>query len=295
MRSPARGRATWAVVGVTAIWGVTFPLNERALGSLGPVELTFGRFSVAALVLWVLALARGHRIDRRSVVAGVTSGLALFGGYLTQIEGQRFVSPTIAGFLTGLSVVVVPIFVMALGRRPSGRQLFGIVLAALALVVLSAPRGHASLVGIGLELACAGFFGAQIVVLEELGSPGDAMVTAALQMTTIAAATVVAAPLVGAGLVPTHVTPIAVTAVVYDGVLASALAFVVQAWALAHADSVEISVIYAAEPLFAALASLAFGYASLGLAVVVGGLLALAAMVLASVPPAAARSSDPTG
>lgn len=295
MSIPARRRAAWAVVGVTAVWGVTFPLNERALGSVGPVPLTFGRFGVAAVVLWVLALARGHRVDRRSLLAGVVSGLALFGGYLTQIEGQRFVSPTIAGFLTGLSVVIVPILVMVVGRRPSVRQLVGILLAALALVVLSAPRGHASLVGIGLELACAAFFGGQIVLLEELGSPGDAIVTAALQMSTIALATVVAAPLLGAQLVPAHLTPIGVSAIIYDGVLASALAFLVQAWALAHADSVQISVIYAAEPVFAALASLAFGYESLGVPVVLGGTLTLGAMVLASVAPSAARPSGPAG
>lgn len=286
--SSARGmrrRATLSVVGVTAIWGVTFPLNDLALGSVTPVELTLWRFVLAAAVLCASALRRRVAWRRSSLGAGIASGLALWAGYLTQVEGQRYVAPAIAGFLTGLSVVVVPLLVVAVGRRPSRRQLAGVALAGIALVVLSRPHGHAEVLGIALEGACAVFFAAQIVILEQMGDAGDSLATAAIQMGTIAVASLLVAPVLGSPIVPLHASAAALVAIAYDGLAASALAFVVQAWALAHADSVEISVVYGAEPVFAAVASLAFGFGGLGARVVVGGLAAVAAILLASVPP----------
>ncbi len=289
MTKTVRRRARAAVLGVTAIWGVTFPLNTLALGHVSPEALTFWRFCLAALGLGVVALVGRRRVERSSLIAGTTSGVALFGGYLAQVEGQRFVAPSIAGFLTGLSVVLVPLLVVALGRRPSRRQLLGIALAAIALLILSFPQGHASLLGVALELACALFFAAQIVILEQLGTPADAIVTSTVQMATIAVAALLTAPLVGGSLLPRHPGAVAVAAIVYDGVAASAVAFLVQAWALAHADSVEISVIYAAEPVFAVVASIAFGLGGLSLGAGFAGVLAMVAILLASVAPGEGR------
>lgn len=284
-----RRLAALAVLSVTAIWGVTFPLNKLALASVDPVALTLWRFALAAVALGVVAVLGRRRLTRTSLWAGTLSGLALAGGYVTQVEGQRFVAPALAGFLTGLSVVLVPLGVLVVGRRPTRRQLVGIAIAVLALVVLTHPQGNGSLLGVGLELACATFFAAQIVILEALDAGGDPLVVAAVQMGTIALVAAGLGPVLGVGLIPHRAGIVGWVAILYDGLGASALAFLVQAWALAHASSVEISVLYGAEPLFAALSSVLFGYGGLGAATLAGGMLVVVAVVVTSTPPGTLR------
>jgi drug/metabolite transporter (DMT)-like permease len=253
-----RSTARVTLVAVTAVWGVTFPLNAVALRTVSAPTLTLARFVLATVVIAVIARVRGLRLapsGRELWVGAVTGGL-LFGGYLTQIEGQRFVAPALAGFLTGLSVVLVPLLLLLLGQRPTAPQMLGTGLALVGLVLLTNPDGGGSLLGEGLVLACALCFALQLVALEQIGGGLDPLRLTFWQMAMVAAASVVACVGLGAPLAPLHASSEAWLTIALDGVLASALAFFAQTWALRHLESIEVAVIYVLEPVFAAFAAL---------------------------------------
>lgn len=289
-----------ALLAVTAIWGVTFSLNQVALHSISAVTLTFLRFLVAsALLLIGFGMRRSfwQGLHRAELVGGLVTGTLLFGGYLAQTEGQRYVSASLAGFLTGLSVVLVPVIFLALGRRPSNLQLVATVVAIFGLYLLANPQGNGHLLGVVLVLACAVLFAVQLVVVEHYSNSAVAVVRfTLLQMLTVTMLSAAIALRPGAsGLIPLHASGEAWATVFIDGIGASALGFLAQTWSLRWLNSIEISIIYSLEPVFAALiAFLALGQNE-GLRVWIGGVVVVGAMILASLatPKQSPGAMDP--
>jgi len=279
-----RSVARVTLVAVTAVWGATFPLNAVALRTVSAPTLTLARFVLATAVIAAIAGARRRRLwpSPRELWVGAIAGGLLFVGYLTQIEGQRFVAPALAGFLTGLSVVLVPVLLVLLGRRPSPSQLAGTAVALVGLVLLTGPGGSGSLLGEGLVLACALSFALQLVVLERIGGGIDPLRLTFWQMAMVAGASAVACWLLGAPIVPLHASTEAWVTIALDGVLASALAFFAQTWALRHLESIEVAIIYVLEPVFAAVAAVIGLGDHEGALVWVGGVAVVGAMVLVS-------------
>ncbi|MGC9154832.1 MAG: EamA family transporter [Ferrimicrobium sp.] len=283
-------RARLGLVSVTALWGVTFSLNQVALHSMGAATLTFLRFLVAFLFLLLgFGLRRSfwQGVNRAELLGGLLTGSLLFGGYLTQTEGQRFLSASLAGFLTGLSVVLVPLILLVLRRGLTRRQLGATLIAAVGLYLLARPQGHEGLLGIALLLACALFFALQLVAVEYYRITTAAVIRFTLfQMATVTAlAALVAMAPGGGGLLPLHASQEAWATVAINGVGASALGFMAQTWSLRWLNSIEISVIYSLEPVFAALVALIALHQREGLAVWVGGIIVVVAMVLVSITP----------
>lgn len=236
-------------------------------------------------------------LHRAELVGGLVTGTLLFGGYLAQTEGQRYVSASLAGFLTGLSVVLVPVIFLALGRRPSNLQLVATVVAIFGLYLLANPQGNGHLLGVVLVLACAVLFAVQLVVVEHYSNSAVAVVRfTLLQMLTVTMLSAAIALRPGAsGLIPLHASGEAWATVFIDGIGASALGFLAQTWSLRWLNSIEISIIYSLEPVFAALiAFLALGQNE-GLRVWIGGVVVVGAMILASLatPKQSPGAMDP--
>ena len=123
---------------VTVVWGGTFVMMKNAV-SLYPVfRFLTVRFALATLVLLMIGWRRLATLGRRGVVAGVLIGLFLFVGYGLQTMGLQYTSASKAGFITGLSVVIVPILsALVLRRQPAREALLGVTLATVGLALLT--------------------------------------------------------------------------------------------------------------------------------------------------------------
>lgn len=138
-RSPER-RGEGALLAVTLAWGLSFPLIKIALESAGPLAFMALRFPLALLLLWPLLGWR--RPARSSVAAGLLLALLLGGSYVAQVVGLLYTTPTRSAFVTGLSVILVPLLAPAFTRRAPGRwPTAGALVAAVGLYVLTDPGG----------------------------------------------------------------------------------------------------------------------------------------------------------
>ena len=69
-------------------------------------------------------------------------GVALFAGYAFQTAGLHLTTPAKAGFITGLSVVIVPLFAALILRQPPARNAWlGVGLAVVGLALLTLQPG----------------------------------------------------------------------------------------------------------------------------------------------------------
>jgi drug/metabolite transporter (DMT)-like permease len=272
--------ADGVLVVVTAIWGASFVVVQDAVRLADPFTFLVLRFTLGALVLSV----RDWRAfgDRRLLVSGLGLGALLFLGFITQTMGLQFTTPSRSGFLTGLSVLLVPFVGLVLFRKwPSPPVLLGVVLAVVGLWFLTGGISEsegATARGDLLTIGCAIAFAFYIVLLEPAARQHRSTPLVAVQLWTVALLALAALP-----FVPRHFTasPALWWAVGYTGVLSTAVCLLAQTWAQARTSAVRAALIFALEPVFAALWSVALGRERLGGRELTGGTLIVLGIVAA--------------
>lgn len=291
----ARARAELSLVGVTCLWGATFVVVKDAIEDVSTLLFLAMRFTVASCALAVFYRGRlSAAFARPSGAAwgGVLAGLCLMAGYLLQTTGLRYTTASKSAFLTGLTTALVPILGSFVYRRvPRLAEAAGVAVALGGMALLTLPPG-AWRIGWGdlLTIGCAVGFAAHILVVGHFTSKGGFELLCVLQIATVAA--------LSAGTFWWAETPRIrwnaglAGAVVLTGLLATALAFTVQAWAQRHTTPTRTALIFAIEPVAAAVAS----YVALGEHMtrrgVLGGALILAGVLVVELKPGG-RASHP--
>jgi drug/metabolite transporter (DMT)-like permease len=275
--------ATGGLLLVTAVWGLSFVLIRDALRGTNAVTFIAVRFGVASALLALPLLRREARARLRPAFAlGCWAGLALLAGYLLQTYGLERTSAARGGFITGLSVVLVPPLALALRGQPLRRRAALALLPAaggLALLTLNGAGGGAVNVGDWLVAGCAVAFAVQIVLLSpRRGGEQPALDATALtlwQTAVVCAGSLLLLPssglrLDGSGLL----------AAAFLGVAGTAMALWVQTAAQRHVSAARVAFVYTGEPLFAALFAALLGGERLGWSTALGGAAIVAAMLI---------------
>lgn len=277
---------------VTAVWGATFVMVQDAVTGF-PVFAFLGlRFALASLVLLPFVLRNRQRspaspIEARlpaaarlaALLPGILVGIALFAGYAFQTFGLRFTTPAKAGFITGMSVVLVPLGQAIFLRRPPRRNsIIGVALAAAGLALLSLQANLSVSLGDLLVLACAVAFAAHILLVGRYAPDWQPLHLAMVQIVTVAVLSGAAALLVERplGWPPGNVW----FAAAFTGLLATALAFFVQSRAQQATSPTHTALIFAAEPVFAGLFSFLLIGEILGPRQIAGSALIVAGMLV---------------
>lgn len=251
-RASRRLVADIVLFAVACSWGATFPLAKRILLELPPFCYLTLRFALAAAFLFVFAHRSLRGLPRRSVADGLVLGLFLAGGYGLQTLGLKTASATVAAFLTGLSVVLVPVLGAVRGRRPTRREWLGVGLAFGGLALLTLQPGSGFHLGVGeiLLVGCALFFALHIAFMEGAAARGPALPLGLFQLIGVAAVSF----LFSTGeRWPVDLSPFAGFAVIVMAVVCSAAAFTLQAWAQRFTSPTHVGLLFAFEPVAAAL------------------------------------------
>ena len=293
-----RTRAELALVGNAAIWGATFVLVKEALGGISPALFLAARFSLAAAAL--LVLFRGiwkQPVAWKSLAGGGLTGIFLYSGFLLQTLGLRLTTPPKSAFITGLSTVMVPLLAALVYRiRPQVSEVAGVLVATagMGLMTLEGPVGSISgsiggsiSRGDWLTFSCAIAFAAHIVTLGHFSGRMSFELLSVMQVGFAALAALLLLPWVETPQVWTTVQwrPTVIWAIMITGLLATALAFTVQAWAQHYTTATRTALIYALEPVFAWMTSYCITGESLSGRAAAGAALILSGVVLVEMKP----------
>jgi drug/metabolite transporter (DMT)-like permease len=246
--------ADLALIAVTAVWGATFFMIKDALLVVPPFWFVSLRFTMAALLLWPFLLRARDPQSRIQIRYGISVGLLLFLGYALQTGGLQFTSASRGGFITGLTVVFVPVAQALLHRAlPSGPIMMGVGLSVLGMALLSFGALDIASLALGdlLVLGCALAFTAHILAIGHYASRVNPLGLTFVQIVTVAALSLVLALGVesspGTGLVA------ALPAVFFTAAFATVAAFYVQARAQRFTSPTHTALIFALEPVFAVI------------------------------------------
>ncbi|HVA99792.1 MAG TPA: DMT family transporter [Acidimicrobiales bacterium] len=265
------------LVFVTAAWGSTFLLVKNVTRTMPVMGFLALRFWIASFVLVLLRPRSLLRISSRTLMHGAVLGLALSGGYIFQTLGLRYTSAALSGFLTGLCVIITPIIAWPmLHHRASTSTIVAVIVATLGLGVLS-MTGISFGLGEGYSIFGAICYALQIVGLGAWSEGEEIYALAFFQLLTVSVVcTLGSAP---------HFSIIAHGALAWFGVISTAviatsLAFVVQAWAQSYISPTRAAIVFTLEPVFAGLVAW-FGGEHLSGPVISGGALIVGAMLIA--------------
>jgi len=276
-----------ALISVAIIWGAAFVLMKPAIEKQPIFDFLATRFTIAVAVMIlvrpsVLKLIRGDILK-----FGFPLGAILGAGYITQTIALQETTAAITGFLTGLYVVLTPIFAWLAIRQKVARKVWVAVALATAGLALMSITGVAIELGQVWGVICAILFAVHIVGLGAWSPGRDAY---ALTVVQLAAAGVVC--WIGALADGYQVPPSEDVwfAVLFTAVLATALAFFVQTWAQGIMDASRVAIILTSEVVFAAAISVAVGQEVLTIKTLIGGGLMVAAMLLVEWPSRKSRA-----
>jgi drug/metabolite transporter (DMT)-like permease len=254
-----RIRADLILLAVAVVWGSSFVAQRVAAAHVGPFLYTGARFVLGALTLLPLAARRLRHLARLEWRGGALAGLLLFGAALLQQVGLRFTTAGKAGFITGLYVVLVPLFLALVWRRsPRWSAWVASLLAAAGLFLLSGVGRLALAPGDGWELAGAVLWALHVILIGRLAGRADALRLALVQYLVCG----LLSGVLGLALEADTLGGLAVAwwAVLYTGVLSVGLGFTLQVTGQRRAPPAGAAVILSLEAVFAAL----FGWLLLG-------------------------------
>ncbi|NMB17290.1 MAG: DMT family transporter [Firmicutes bacterium] len=276
--SYSRRQADGALLFVAAIWGTTFVAVKEALADLAPYNFLAIRFTLALIVLAVPGFCRGRRLRASSLWRGARLGTLLFAAYALQTVGLQYTTASNAAFITGLSVVLVPLLT-AVGLRslPAPESIGGALLAAVGLGCLTLGDGLVLNVGDLLVLGCAFAFAGHIVLIGKYAAQSSTYELVVGQMLAVA---------LWAWLFTLiweepslHATPRTWAAIVITGILASAVALSIQTTMQRFTSPTRTGIIFSTEPVFAALFAYLWLHETLSLKQLVGCVLILSGML----------------
>jgi drug/metabolite transporter (DMT)-like permease len=279
---------------VTLVWGATFAEIKDVLdrGLTSAMLFNAVRMAFAAFALGLLFLFRGklRGMTPATVRDGIIAGAFLWAGYEFQTQGLIYTTPSKSAFLTGVSVVLVPIFLVLFWRKKTNHwTLIGIAAAFVGLFLLTVPAqvgnalGDFASVNRGdlLTLGCAISFGFQIIFLGHATRRHPFEQIAFLQTVVAATLMFLSVPVIEHA----HMafTPRLITAVAVTGLLGTAAAFTVQAWAQQFMAATNTALIFALEPVFAWITSFIVYGERLGWRAGIGAALILAGILTSEV------------
>ena len=269
--------APWALLTVSAAWGLSFVVMKTAIERQSVNNFLFTRFLLAVLVMILIRPQVLRLLTKDLLLRGLAAGFLLGGGYIFQTIGLANTGAAITGFVTGLYVVLTPLFAgLIFKERVSKNTWFYVFMATVGLALLSL-KGWSIGFGELMVFFSAIAFAAHITALSKWSAGRDVYAMTITQLAMCAAMTGVASAFEGYSAPPDSGVW---AVVVFTAVFATAIAFIVQTWSQAHMSATKVAVILTMEVVFAAFFAILFAGERLTLQAALGGILVVTAMYL---------------
>lgn len=275
-------KATILLIIGTLFWGMTFVFIKEGLNLVDLYLLLALRFLIAGGILFFLFLKQMKKINGPLLRDGLILTIPFALGYFLQTYGLQFTSATKSGFITGLCVVTVPIYLIIWKKQiPTIPQIFSVMLATAGLGYLTLSDGLSLSTGDLWTLLGAFAFGLHVVLISHYSRKHPPMPLAFIQIFTTGFLNLIITVSIGRFTIPTHY--IAWQAILFTAIFATAFTYGIQNRYQKEISEVKAAVIYSLEPLFGALTAFIYLGESIPLSGYIGGFLICFGMIISDI------------
>jgi drug/metabolite transporter (DMT)-like permease len=248
---------------VAFIWGLAFVAQRTGMEHVGPFTFNGIRFLLASISLLPFVFLSKNDSNKLNnftpkesknglIKFGIISSVFLFGGISFQQAGLVHTTAGKAGFITGLYVVIVPIFGLLLKLHKTNVFTWvGAILATVGMYFLSVTSQFTISYGDFLVLMCSFCFAGHVLVIANFAKKYKAIQLSFIQSLIVSIVSMVIAIIfedVNIEGIKNAAIPI-----FYGGVFSSAIAYSLQIYGQKHSHPAHASIIMSFESVFAAL------------------------------------------
>ena len=256
-----------ALILVTLFWSATFVIVKESLNDISSMLFIAFRFTIAGLLFAPFLIKKHIKFTTSAVLSGGLLGLLLFLGFSTQTVGLKYTLATKSGFITGSSVVMIPIFQTLIEKRlPTKGAILGTIFVLVGILFLSSGGNSLSAFlktlgsdfnfGDGLTLVCAVFFALYVVYLDIISKKYDFLLLIFMQFTVTGILSFAIAILFGlSNLEPIRVdfSNNLIFGLFYTAIFATLIATALQTKYQKLISPTRAGIIFSFEPMFAAV------------------------------------------
>ena len=237
----------------TAIWGITFIMVKEALNDAPPYAFATWRFLIATICNFLFIFLQFKSFTKMEIIGGIFCGILLHAGYAFQNYGLQLTSASKSAFITGTSILIVPFILWIFqNKKVQLRAWLAVIIALIGLFLLINPTGSdvnwGDIMTIGCSVAFAGH-----IVLQDKYMKKDASI---LRFFFIQLLTVTILSYSSYLVIDTQTiiwSKRLITALLITGIFATFIAIGFMVWAQKLLSPTQTALIFALEPVFAAI------------------------------------------
>ncbi|MDD2310377.1 MAG: DMT family transporter [Desulfuromonadaceae bacterium] len=288
-----RYKAAILLLTTTFFWGVTFTVVKQAVERVDVFVFLAQRFVLAFALILPIGLYKGKRIDGATVIRGSIMGILLFGAYAFQTVALLYTSASNTGFLTGLNVVMVPLFAaLVLRYRVSAGVKFAVVLSVTGLLLLCGNGSWELNRGDLLAAVCAVCVSLHLICTGEFVRRSDFYWLTVVQLGVVALLSYTGALIRGKEVMVWY--PHLAVPLLVCSIIATVFAFLVQTSMQRYISHTNTALIFCTEPVFAALYARVILNERLGVYGYVGAICIMGGMLISILPDRKSAAKDTT-
>jgi drug/metabolite transporter (DMT)-like permease len=276
----SKTKADLGLLSVTLFWGTTFIVSKIALTEISLLNYLAIRLTIAAFAMNLIAFRFRKELKKSTIRDGAIIGIFLFSSYFFQMWGIQYTSASNAGFITGMHVALVPIFsVMFFKDNPQLASVIGVILAFSGLFLLSG--GSLSTLNIGdfLVFICALTVTFHVIFTGKFAPKHNIYLLTAVQLSTTALLSIIF--LIFSTNLFIELTLNLFAVLTYLALFGTVFTFLMQTAMQRFTTSTRTALVFAMEPVFAALFAYLIAGETMTILGWIGGILILAGMIVA--------------
>ena len=275
--------STFALILTTLLWGTTFIITKTLTEGLPIFLYLFLRYSISLIGFLPFLILHFRYFNKKLIFAGIMSGVIYFISMVFQTYGLQTTTAGKAGFITGLGTVMVPFISWAIFKKRIKARIWiaaFISIVGMAFLLLEGESGV--IIGDILVLFCGLFYAIFIILNDKYvrREEIDISLYSFIQLLVLTFLSLVSSIIFGEKFNFNSTDFTFWIIIFYMGLGATTLTFLFQNWAQQYQSSSKTAIIFALEPVFAALFGYLFGGEILTMLAIIGAGLILMAISL---------------
>jgi len=269
-----------ALILTTILWGSTFIITKTITQDV-PIFLYLGLRYIIAAIGFLPFFKHFNKINKKHLTTGFITGIIYFLGIVFQTYGLQTTTAGKAGFITGLSTVMVPFLGWIMFRDKFKKRIYlALFLSILGMALLLLEKETLIIMGDILVLICAFFYALFIILNDKYVKLIDLYLYSFIQLITLSIFSFGGSLLLREryDLLNAHINIWLV--LLYMGLAATTLTFLFQNWGQKYQNPAKTAIIFTLEPVFAALFGFLIGGEILSWQAWMGSILIFSAILI---------------
>ncbi len=232
------------------IWGSAFVFQKFATEELSSWFITAARFTIAAVLLWVITYRKWGRLNRGYLLGGLITGATMGLGTAVQTVALTLgTTPGKSAFLTAVYCVIVPFFYWFVSKeRPQKNHVFAAVICLVGIGLISLNGDMTMTSGDVVTLIGGVIFACDLTAVAWFAKGRDPILLTTMQITFSAVVGWIGTFVTNG--VPAAISMGAMGNVLYLALFSTALCLFLQAYGLKHTDAAVGTILLSLESVF---------------------------------------------